>query len=333
MKFYERSRRGFRWTKVLKNCTFLGNLLPGPSFNIMPQNTAAQKSGIPIFFLYGEPKRESGAHFLHVEPLAYRSKPSNWKIRPHAHTDLNHVLFINHGTGSMTADGVTTAFTSPCLLLLPARRVHGFSFAPNTAGWVLTIAEAYLRELIRRETDFSGLFNQAQCLVAGDTGRLELQLQALAQELVWNAPASTAAIEGNLLGILVAVLRQSHHAAREPLPLAGRTQELVARFRELIETRFRASSALPDYAAALCVTEGQLRRACLQITGQPPVALIHDRILLEAQMILVYTNMTIAETATYLGFHDAPYFTRFFTKRVGQSPREFRRAKISNGKM
>jgi AraC family transcriptional activator of pobA len=299
----------------------------------MLDHTAAQHSAIPMFFLYGEQQREIGARFLHVETLEYRSKPSNWRIRPHAHADLNHVLFISDGDGSMTADGVVIPFQAPCLLLVPAQRVHGFAFAPNTAGWVLTIAEGYLRELIRRETAFSDLFNQARCLLAAEAEKPEFHLQALAKELVWQAPGSAAAIEGNLLGILVAVLRLSHHAASENPPLAGRTVEIVARFRELIEAKFRAGGSLPDYAAALHITEGQLRRACLQITGRAPVALIHDRMFLEAQRILIYTNMTISEAATYLGFNDAAYFTRFFTKRAGLSPREFRRSKISNVKV
>jgi AraC family transcriptional activator of pobA len=296
----------------------------------MPDHHAAQPSAIPVFFLYGEQQQQVDARFLHVEPLEYRSKPSNWKIRPHAHAELNHVLFISHGHGSMSADGASTQFQSPCLLLLPAQRVHGFNFAPDTTGWVLTIAESYLRELIRREPDFATLFNLVQALPVTKPDSLEQTMQNLAQELVWKAPGTIAAIEANLLAILVALLRLSHHASRDHLPPAGRTLEIVARFRALIEAKFRKQAALPDYAAALHITEGQLRRACLHITGRAPVALIHDRILLEAQRILIYTNMTIAEAAIYLGFNDAAYFTRFFTKRAGQSPRDYRRQKLSH---
>ncbi len=290
--------------------------------------TATQHLQIPMFSLYGEQQKEIAAHFLHVETLEYRSKPNNWTIRPHAHADLNHVLFVSGGGGTMTADGVTTLLYAPCILVVPAQRVHGFTFAPDTAGWVLTLAEGYLRELIRRETDFTALFDQVQCIVAKDTERLEFNLGALAQELVWAAPGSTAAIEGNLLGILVAVLRLSRHTVSEAFPLAGRTLDIVGRFRKLIEEKFRAAAPLSEYASALHVTEGQLRRACLTMTGRAPMTLIHDRMFLEAQRILIYTNMTIAEAADHLGFNDAAYFSRFFTKRAGQPPRDFRRNKM-----
>jgi AraC family transcriptional activator of pobA len=285
-------------------------------------------SRIPVFFLYGEPRRQIGPRFLHLEPLEERSKPSDWNIRAHAHENLHHVFFLNRGSGLMVADSDTIRFDAPCLLLVPARTVHGFTYTPDATGWVLTLADAYLTELTAREPDFSALFAAPRCLPAVAEDGLEDRLKNLAQELVWNAPGYASAIEGHLLGLLVAVLRQSHYAQYAVLtarPLASRAAELVARFRDLIETNYRRATPLTQYTALLHVTEAQLRRACRQITGQPPIQLIQDRVFLEAQRMLLYTNMTIIEAAYSLAFSDSAYFTRFFTKRAGCSPREFRR--------
>lgn len=286
---------------------------------------------IPLFFLYGEPRREVGPRFLHLEPLEDRSRPSDWNIRAHAHANLHHVFFITSGSGLMAADGAATRFGAPCLLLVPARTVHGFSYTPNAAGWVLTLADAYLSELTAREPDFAPLFAAPRMApVSADDG-LEDRLQRLAQELVWNAPGYASAIEGHLLGLLVAALRESHYAhyphnaAPAARPVTSRAAELVARFRDLIEIEYRNALPLPQYAGRLRVTEAQLRRACLQITGQPPIQLIRDRIFLEAQRMLLYTNMTVIEAAHSLAFSDSAYFTRFFTKHAGCSPRAFRK--------
>ncbi len=48
---------------------------------------------------------------------------------------------------------------------------------------------------------------------------------------------------------------------------------------------------------------------------------------LEAKRALLYSNMTIAEVAYHLGFEDPAYFSRFFAKVVGRSPRAFRVAR------
>jgi AraC family transcriptional activator of pobA len=56
--------------------------------------------------------------------------------------------------------------------------------------------------------------------------------------------------------------------------------------------------------------------------------LVQDRILLEAERVLLYTNMSVAEAAAYLGFEDSAYFSRFFAKRTGRPPRAVRRPVI-----
>jgi AraC family transcriptional activator of pobA len=286
---------------------------------------AEQQRDIPVFFLYGEPRRQVGPRFLHLEPLEDRSRPSDWNIRAHAHANLHHVFFITAGSGLMVADGETIRFDAPCLLLVPARTVHGFTYTPDATGWVLTLADAYLAELTAREPDFCALFAAPRCLPAEQKNALEDRLERLAQELVWNAPGYASAIEAHLLGLLVAALRLIHYEVRMAPPVASRAAALVARFRDLIELDYRKSLALPLYAARLHVTQAQLRRACLQITGQPPLQLIRDRIFLEAQRMLLYTNMTVIEAAHALAFSDSAYFTRFFTKHAGCSPSAFRR--------
>ena len=53
--------------------------------------------------------------------------------------------------------------------------------------------------------------------------------------------------------------------------------------------------------------------------------MIQRRVVLEAKRALLYSNMTVTEAAYYLGFSDPAYFSRFFAKATGKSPRAFRR--------
>jgi AraC family transcriptional activator of pobA len=281
-------------------------------------------AAVPIFFLYGEPRKQVGPRFLHLEALADRTVPSHWNIRPHSHAELNHVFFVTAGSGQLSADGQEMTFAAPCMLVVPAGVVHGIIYQPGAVGHVLTIADGYLRDLISREPGFAAIFASPVCLPNGDATDVQVRLRCLGQELIWNAPGNAAAIEGYLLNILVDLLRLSQHAEQNTRLTLGRAADLVAHFRMDIEIHYRSNASLADYAARLRVTAAQLRRACLQVTAQPPTILIHDRMFLEAQRVLLYTNMTVVEAAQYLGFADPAYFSRFFTKRAGQSPRAFR---------
>jgi AraC family transcriptional activator of pobA len=284
------------------------------------------ESVIPSFFLYGEAPRTVGDRFLHLESLDDRSRPSNWNIRAHSHGNLHHVLFIASGGGEMRAEDDAQPFAAPCLLVIPATVVHGFTFATDTSGSVLTLSEPYLREIIRREPDFASLFEHADRLALGASSAAFLRqgLERLSREIVWTAPGHLAAVEAGLVAILVEALRASHQADRRGLRPVGRHGELVARFRELVEVHFRHGAPLQLYLDALSVTESRLRQACAKAAGRSPRQLISERAILEAKRVLLYSNMTIAEVGRHIGIDDPAYFSRFFSKFEKESPRRFR---------
>lgn len=60
------------------------------------------------------------------------------------------------------------------------------------------------------------------------------------------------------------------------------------------------------------------------LANRSALQLLHERLLLEAKRQLTYTNMTIGQVADLLGFSEPAYFTRFFKRLTGLSPRDFR---------
>jgi AraC family transcriptional activator of pobA len=281
-------------------------------------------AAIPSFFLYGEAPRAVSDRFLHLEPLDDRSRPNHWNIRAHAHADLHHIFLIRQGGGTMNADAATLAFGRCALLVVPAGVVHGFAFAPETTGMVLTLADSYLRELALRESGFSLLFARPVALVSPSPEALDQSFSGLRRELAWAAPGHAAAVESHLLAVLVEALRLTHQAEALAPALDVSSARLVARFREAVEAGFLSGVNMGAYARRLGVSATRLRRACRLVTGQPPISLLRDRLILEAKRQLIYSNMTVAETAYYLGFEDPAYFSRVFSRCEGCSPKAFR---------
>lgn len=296
--------------------------------------TIATHSPVPRFFLYGEPPRDPHERFVHVETIADRSRLYDWHIRPHGHRALHQVLAVFRGGGEMQAEAQRQSFMAPALLTIPAGVVHGFKFFPETEGYVVTFAEALFGRLAREEAVFRRLFVTASCAsLGGDPAEeqdLADALPRLKRELAWQAPASTAAIGARLTTILVSAVRALHQPEIATSAAANVRAALVARFREKMEAHLRMGLTIGQYAKALNVTPAQLRAACLEIAGKPPVRVLEERMLLEAKRTLTYTNMTIAETAYHLGFGDPAYFSRFFRKLAGESAAAFRK-RVSRG--
>jgi AraC family transcriptional regulator, transcriptional activator of pobA len=283
-------------------------------------------SPVPNFYLYGEPHRSVADHFLHVEPLDVRSRPAGWTIRPHSHRELNHLILIAVGGGMMHAEGIVTEFEAPCLLLIPSQVVHGFRWHAESEGSVITLANSYRDELVRRDPDAAALFVApvAAPLNKEAARTISAQARALMRELGWIAPGHRTAVDAGLALIVVQAMRALAIHLHEGGPSRGKQAELVARFRALVEERFRLREPVAKYAAELGVSPTTLRVACAQVAGTPPAEILNLRAFLEAKRSLCYSNQSVAEIAYGLGFVDPAYFTRSFTKHAGRSPRQFR---------
>jgi AraC family transcriptional activator of pobA len=291
----------------------------------MRMRTASRQ--IPTYFLYGEAPRRQVGPMLHVETIEARSSRHHWKIEPHLHQVLYQMVLVLRGHGVAEAEGSRAQFRPPALMLMPAGSVHGFEFEPGTSGFVVSMSDELYSDLVRREPEISALFLapttieiESQDLRATDLAR---SFHMLAREFPRSAPGHDLALHGMLEMLLANVLRLEQKPAA-PDPVAGQRRHLVGRLNELIESRYRRNEPVTAFADALNVSESRLRNACVEMTGQTPIQLLNARILLEAKRQLLYTSHPVGKIAYALGFEDAAYFTRFFSRRAGVSPRAFR---------
>ncbi len=283
------------------------------------------ESVLPIFFLYGEPLKTANPDFVHIESLATRSQPSGWKIKPHKHTDLNHLILITEGEGLIFYESERIAFSAPRLLVVPAHFVHGFEWQANSDGEVLTIAQVHLLHLIERYPEFETLFREPRsiALPQSEKDALKSTMVSMGEELSWVGLGQSAAIEAGLLTILVRAARQVHHTD-QARPAEMRQLRLVARYRQAVEQRFRRREPIGQLAKDLGVSLTTLREAC-SASGETPTEIRDQRAILEAQRLLAYSAATVAEVGEAIGISDPAYFSRFFSRKCGTSPDSWRR--------
>lgn len=283
---------------------------------------------IPLYDLYGEPPRPRKAEFLHLEILEERSRPSGWTIRPHRHGDLHQVFLISRGGGRISLDGEVADLPAPFVVLAPAGSVHSFTWPAGSDGYVLTVSDTLLRAVLAGHPELSHLFSESFWLQleAGEAraSALAQGLSLFMMESVGADPYRHAAVQGRLLLVLVELARLRAEQARQGGTRIGAEGRLAARFRDLVELRFRSEDNIADLARTLAVSEKQLRLACQKATGLSPLQHVRGRRLLEARRLLIYSAMTIAEIGYSLGFDDPAYFSRFFSTQVGIAPADYR---------
>lgn len=305
-------------------------------FSDMPSQATKRRpphprTPVPAYFLYGDTRQPLSEQTVHVETIARRSALYNWEIAAHRHRDVHQLLLIFKGSVDLRLDEQRTLLKGPAIIVVPPGTVHSFKFDQATVGLVLSFAAGIARRVAPDDVsgggeDFDFLDNplalalSRKAFAAAD---IEVLGRVLLRAFECSAPGRDPALCGLLGALLAHVLRVVGRPENES-GAATHTQQLVARFRHSVERRYRESTTIAGYARALDVSVPKLRRACRAALGTTPMALIHERRLVEAKRQLRFSALSVTQIAYYLGFEDPAYFSRFFTQRMRVSPRVFR---------
>lgn len=111
---------------------------------------------------------------------------------------------------------------------------------------------------------------------------------------------------------------------------SSRMQLICRHFLQLLREHASQEHSASFYAAKLCISPRYLHMATTMcLNGKSPKQLIEDQLLSEVQVLLNDLTLTVTEIAERLHFPDQSYLTRFFKRRTGMSPREYRQATVA----
>lgn len=275
---------------------------------------------IPSYALYGEEQAGLAPAFAHIETIAARSALHDWEIRPHRHADFVQVLLVHSGQVAITFDGREQAMAGPAAVIVPAGVVHGFRFAADVVGHVVTLDA----DFARRAPDAADPLRRA--LTVGQSGPLEPQP---ARRAAWLA-AEMLSLQSDRTSadpLLLALAETLARCVAQAVPATGPAPDTrLDRFVQLVEVHFRSHRDLAFYARALGTTPRTLARLTAARLGCSPMDVVHRRLAREAHRLLRYTNATAAQVAAELGFEDPSYFSRFYLRLTGRRPAQDRAA-------
>ncbi len=273
---------------------------------------------IRSFSLFGESTHLPDV--MHCETIAERSVLHGWELSPHRHARLHQVLLLTDGGGMASLDGDSFALAAGSLVNVPPGHVHAFRFRQGTQGWVATLADELLNELLVRVGDVRSDLARAGVLQADASVRGVME--QIWQEFSGHGKARALVLRG--LGALLLGWVARSMAAAAPASPSLSASNLVQRFRELLEAHFAARWSVARYADALAVSPTHLSRLTRAATGESALRLIEARTMLEARRQLAYTSLSITTVAYAMGYADPAHFTKAFKRDAGVSPREFR---------
>jgi AraC family transcriptional regulator, transcriptional activator of pobA len=257
---------------------------------------------------------------MHIETIAARSALHDWELAPHRHARLHQLLLLRSGSGTLHLEGRALNLPAMSLVNVPPGAVHAFAFERDTQGWVATLADDLLEQLLAPAGEERQAL--ATCGVIAADAALGTLMAQIAVEFEGRSPSRSLVLRGLCAVLLGLAARAATRAAPPDRDSAG--SALLRRFEALVQARALEHWSVADYARALAVTPTHLSRVVRLATGQPASRLVEARLMREARRQLAYTSLQVTTIAYTLGFADPAYFSRVFSRVEGLSPRAFR---------
>ncbi len=281
--------------------------------------------------LYGDKQHPftDGDGFIHHELLEVRSRLYDWDIDEHLHTDLVQLFMFSSGTGTLLSERRRLELLSPCVVLIPANTLHGFSFQADMVGEVFTIREQTLETLFKPMPHVLLEINRFRLFTFqpddASLAKLQLLKAQLCDELVQNHAEKNTVLQLLLQQFWLHLYRISL-ALDIPLPRSdNRTLAYFQAFQKAVRQSVNEVKSVQDYAAGLNITTVHLNRICQALVRKSALQVIHGFVIDEARKYLTHTTYSLSEISYFLNVKDPAYFSRLFKKETGLSPGAYRK--------
>lgn len=255
--------------------------------------------------------------------------------------DYYSFIFIKKGRGNYTIDERNFEYSSGAIYFTNPGHLKAFEFYELSEAYLVTLSENFLKTYVHRDVfeEFPFLLTEIippLVMPSEDFRRIEsLYLQILAESR--SKEKSKNKIIGYLFVVLLLKLKESFWSDYDPLEDGRKSSKIVKQFKEDLERYFSNLRSekearlvqAKEFAALQGLHPSYLSNVIKSKTGKPISEWITEKSLSHAKSLLKNSNVSIKEVSYLLGYSEVANFSKFFKKKVGISPKMYRR----NGKL
>ncbi|MEM9317585.1 MAG: AraC family transcriptional regulator [Pseudomonadota bacterium] len=239
-----------------------------------------------------------------------------WRMQELHGNDRHHLYWITRGQGRVIISCINRGYGPNTAIWVPAGTVMALELPNQIQGLVLEVPPDEPLNLPPDPQHLRISNIEAQ-------GNLTSIVERIERELAGRAPAMDRALRAYGLLLSTALERE---LKRQDGALGHKpSHKLVSRFSALLEGSYHQGFGVADFARELGVTPTHLSRVCRDTAGRPAHALLNERIMHAARVLLSDTKLSARAVAERLSFSSPAYFTRAFAGYTGLTPTEFRR--------
>nr|WP_294898783.1 helix-turn-helix domain-containing protein [uncultured Pedobacter sp.] len=247
---------------------------------------------------------------------------------PHKH-DFYEILWITKGKSEQNIDYKSYTISDNTLFFISPGQLHLFEEWENIEGFIILFREEFFLQIFQNKNilfELSYLDNLHENPFLKLKKEDETVLKPIV-ELLYRECNQIEISKEVVQALLFVLLKNIQMLFGIPKHQNTTNHHIVLfkKFKKLVELHFSENLSVLQYASLLSVSTHHLNSIVKEVSAKTSTQIITERIALEAQQLLNFSELTITQIADNLGFSDNSYFARFFKKHTGLSPQDFRK--------
>ncbi|MGB0390205.1 MAG: AraC family transcriptional regulator [Salibacteraceae bacterium] len=242
------------------------------------------------------------------------------------------VWLIEEGKGEVYIDFKKYKLKDLQVYFLNPGQVHQLKVVEIIKGYRLAFSSDFLAE---NNIPVSFIENFQLYNNYGENPSLAISIKELinlknyAQEMMQWQSGLMDNSERAIGALLSLFLIQCNHWFKKPTDsqLIELNNSVLKGFKFIVEGHFHEWHASGQYASQLHISSDELNEIIKSLIGQTAKEYVQSRIIIAAKRMLFFSDISIKDIASKLGFEELAHFNAFFTQGAHQTPLEFRKTK------
>lgn len=245
----------------------------------------------------------------------------DWHSLPHTH-QFTELFYVLHGEGVFYIENEKVPVKTDDLIIINPNVEHTEKTFPNNPMEYIVFG---VEGLAFSFTEHDQAYGRGYSFYSygSDKNQFINFAQLMMHEFQDKKPGFEKVCHGLLEVLLVYISRKQKLSVISESSFQLSKECAIA--KRYIDTNYAQDITLDSLADLTHINKFYLAHSFTECIGQSPISYLTERRLAACKELLSSSNLSVTQIATSAGFSSQSYFSQIFNKKVGMSPRQYRK--------